>query len=284
MKDVPVISDTIVSIINHNKFSINREKTRLYNRKQRQEVTGLTVNVKPNISRKFIRQIRGMLHAWQRYGLKSAQEEYWTKWDKKDRGRRKSLPAFERVVRGKIHFVGAVRGKRDPLYIKFLRGYANLNPDYRSKVLAMIDAEERDVFLCHASEDKITVVNPLAASLDSAGIKYFLDSKDIHWGDSVTNVINTALVRAKFVLVVISETSLVKHWPQKEMNAALAREITEGKTRVLPLIVGTDSDARQTLWRRIALQSDKKYLEWNGDPKPVVSELLQLLDRLQTRT
>ena len=225
-----------------------------------------------------------MLHAWQRYGLKSAQEEYWRKWDKKDRGPRKTPPAFERVVRGKIHFVGAVRGKHDPLYIKLLRGYANLNPDYKSKVLAMIDAEERDVFLCHASEDKAAVINPLAKALDTAGIKYFLDSKDIRWGDSVTNVINSALVQAKFVLVVISETSLVKHWPQKEMNAALAREITEGKTRVLPLIVGPDSNLRQKLWRRLALQGDKKYIEWNGDPNPIVSELSQLLDRYQSHT
>ena len=68
----------------------------------------------------------------------------------------------------------------------------------------MIDAEERDVFLCHASEDKAAVINPLAKALDTAGIKYFLDSKDIRWGDSVTNVINSALVQAKFVLVVIS--------------------------------------------------------------------------------
>jgi len=157
--------------------------------------------------------------------------------------------------------------------------YCHLNPDSKSKVLAMIDAEERDVFLCHASEDKDGIVNPLAAALTIAGISYFLDSKEILWGDSVTNVINRALVQAKFVIVVISERSLAKHWPQKEMNAALAREISEGKTRVLPLIVGRDIAESQKLWQRLALQGDKKYLAWKGDPQPIVDELRRLLER-----
>jgi hypothetical protein len=144
----------------------------------------------------------------------------------------------------------------------------------------MIDAEERDVFLCHASEDKDRVVNPLADALNRAGISYFLDSKEILWGDSVTNVINRALVRAKFVVVVISEQSLAKHWPQKEMNAALAREISEGKTRVLPLIVGRNAAESKALWQRLALQGDKKYLEWKDNPQLIVDELRRLLERL----
>lgn len=113
-----------------------------------------------------------------------------------------------------------------------------------------------------------------------AGISHFLDSKEILWGDSVTNVIIRALVQAKFVVVVISERSLAKHWPQKEMNAALAREISEGKTRVLPLIVGRNAAESKALWQRLALQGDKKYLEWKDNPQLIVDELRRLLKRL----
>jgi retron-type reverse transcriptase len=281
-KERPIISDLVATIVERNRFLINRDKTKVHHRKKRQEITGLTVNIKPNITRTFVRQVRAMLHAWQRYGLENAQEEFWKKWDKKDRGPRQNPPAFEKVVRGKIDFIGAVRGARGPLHVKLLRMYCHLDPSSTSKVLAMIDAEERDVFLCHASEDKDTVVNPLADALTTAGISYFLDSKEILWGDSVTNVINRALVQARFVLVVISERSLAKHWPQKEMNAALAREISEGKTRVLPLIVGRDGEERKRLWQLLALQGDKKYLEWGDDPNPIVAELRRLLERQAT--
>ena len=229
-----VISDLIATIVDRNKFTINRDKTKLHHRKKRQEVTGLTVNIKPNVTRTFIRQVRAMLHAWQKYGLANSQEEFSTKYDRKDRGPRKHPPRFEKVVRGKIDFIGAVRGVRDPLHVKLLRMYCHLNPDSKSKVLAMIDAEERDVFLCHASEDKDGVVNPLAAALTIAKISYFLDSEEILWGDSVTNVINRALVRAKFVLVVISERSLAKHWPQKEMNAAWQGKFQKEKRGCFP--------------------------------------------------
>lgn len=280
-KQQPVASEALAALIEKRRFALNPEKTRIHHRRKRQEVTGLTVNVKPNVTRKLIRQVRAMLYAWSEHGLPAAQREFEKKWDKKERGPRKHPPKFQKVVRGKIDFIGAVRGARDPIHVKLLRYYCHLDPGAKSKVLAMIDAEERDVFLCHASEDKDLVVNPIAAALDAAGISYFLDAKEILWGDSVTNVINRALVQAKFVLVVISQRSLEKHWPQKEMNAALAREITDGTTRVLPLLVASDDAGRDALWRRLALQGDKRYLPWKNDAAEVVKALQDVLARLK---
>ncbi len=283
-KQEPKLSDAFVSLIEKHGFRLNPEKTRLLDQTKRQEVTGLTANVRPNVTREFVRQVRAMLHAWRKHGLPAAQNEFATKWDKKDRGPRKRPPKFEKVVRGKIDFIGLVRGERDPIYVKLLRYYCNLNPDAKSKVLTMIDATEKDVFLCHASEDKDRVVKPIADALELAGISYFLDAKEILWGDSVTNVINRALVQAKFVLVVISERSLEKHWPQKEMNAALAREISEGTTRVLPLLVAADDEARDALWRRLALHGDKRYLSWGDDASKIVAAVKELLTRLEGAT
>jgi RNA-directed DNA polymerase len=51
-------------IINENGFNINPKKTRAFPRHKRQEVTGLTVNKSPNVRRKYIMQIRAMLHDW----------------------------------------------------------------------------------------------------------------------------------------------------------------------------------------------------------------------------
>lgn len=115
-------------IIKKNGFSINTDKVRLHIRNFRQEVTGLTVNVKPNVRRKYVRQIRAMLHAWEKFGLDAAQQEFLSVYDvQKHRGPHHQNPNFRYVVRGKIEFLGMVRGHGDGIYIKFLDKFNVLN-------------------------------------------------------------------------------------------------------------------------------------------------------------
>ena len=54
-----------------NNFYLNPKKTRLQKYNQRQEVTGLTVNEKPNVSSKYIQDLRRDLYYFSRYGLNS---------------------------------------------------------------------------------------------------------------------------------------------------------------------------------------------------------------------
>lgn len=126
------VGDELALIIERNGFKINLKKVRLATKHQRQEVTGLTTNRFPNVQRRFIRQIRAMLHAWDRYGYDRAEQEFWLKYDRR-LGRLNRRPSFSRVVRGKIEFVGSVRGKADPLYWRLLRKYASLIPNYTLK-------------------------------------------------------------------------------------------------------------------------------------------------------
>src|SRR5690606_11326285 len=50
-----VIGSTLKHAINSSKFEVNPQKTRLTNKYNRQEVTGLTVNRKVNISKEYYR-------------------------------------------------------------------------------------------------------------------------------------------------------------------------------------------------------------------------------------
>ncbi len=79
------------NIISQNGFKINTQKTRLSKKNLRQEVTGITVNKFPNVRRKFVRQVRAMLHAWEKYGLEAAQKEFYSNYDKKHRSPRNPL-------------------------------------------------------------------------------------------------------------------------------------------------------------------------------------------------
>lgn len=124
-----------------NGFRINPKKTRLLPKSRRQEVTGIVVNEFTNVDRRFIRQIRAMLHAWRKFGLDKAQAEY-----EKEYWAPKTLksapPRFDRVVLGKISFVGQVRSHSSLIYKNLISEYAKLNPGFK---LPPEPAPEKDI-------------------------------------------------------------------------------------------------------------------------------------------
>jgi len=113
-------------IIEQNWFSINVDKIRYRRGNLRQVVTGLTVNRFPNVKREFLRRIRAMLHAWETYGLEDAEKEFHLRHDKKYRGPFKNRPTFKQVLKGRLDFVGMVRGKENLIYLKYRKWFGRL--------------------------------------------------------------------------------------------------------------------------------------------------------------
>jgi hypothetical protein len=142
------------------------------------------------------------------------------------------------------------------------------------------DDQVHDVFLCHANEDKKAVVEPLVARMKAVGISYWYDREKIRWGDSLTEHINDALAPSRFVIVILSLNFLRKQWAKRELHSALAREVSLGRTFVLPLIIGNDS-ARLEIIGATVLQNHKMYLTWDGDPEPIVGYLLEIISQFQ---
>jgi RNA-directed DNA polymerase len=117
--------------IERNGFKINSAKSRLQPRRQRQEVTGLTVNKYPNIRRRYVKQVRAILHAWRKYGLESTAQRYFENYSGQKYFRFKSHPpAFQKVILGKIQFIGMVKGKNNPVYVELLTNFRRLAPEY----------------------------------------------------------------------------------------------------------------------------------------------------------
>ena len=99
------LSKEVRDIIEHNQFVINEAKIRFAGRNNRQEVTGLIVNEKINIKRTYIRRIRAMLHAWEKYGITEAAREYFEKYAPIKRMLDYPDVAFKRILVGRIAFV-----------------------------------------------------------------------------------------------------------------------------------------------------------------------------------
>lgn len=119
------ISRSIKKIIRNNGFKINAKKTRLQLEFERRVVTGLLVNKRVNVERKYIRRIRAMLHAWRKHGYESAEQEYWEKYRVKQSVNPR--PEFHSVLRGMISYVKMVRGAEDPIYNNFQRLFDHLD-------------------------------------------------------------------------------------------------------------------------------------------------------------
>lgn len=115
-------------IIKSNGFLLHPEKIWLRRQDRHQEVTGITVNEIPNLPRRFTNNIRAMLHAWEKYGLKAAQTHFEKNYDKKHRAPWKGHPSFQKVLKGKIEYLGMVKGKKSFTYLRFLDKLGRLDP------------------------------------------------------------------------------------------------------------------------------------------------------------
>lgn len=92
------------------------------------------------------------------------------------------------------------------------------------------------IFLSHSSKDKF-FVRELAAHLQAAGIRVWLDEAEIKIGDSLTKKIGEAVEAADFVGAVLSANSVQSEWVQRELQVALQKEIHGRRVVVLPILI-----------------------------------------------
>jgi hypothetical protein len=105
-------------IIKDQKFEIKESKTRLQKAGYRQEVTGLLVNVQPNVQKRYIKKLRSWLYIWEKFGYSKATSLILTSY-LKDKGHvRSDKVKIENLIRGKLDYLKMVKGEDNQLYLK----------------------------------------------------------------------------------------------------------------------------------------------------------------------
>jgi retron-type reverse transcriptase len=105
-------------IISEQNFHVKESKVRLQKRGYRQEVTGLVVNDKVNVTRRYVKQLRHWLYLWECFGYEKS-SGYFLKQYKKDKGHVKTeVPNMAMVIDGKLLYLKMVKGEFDTTYIK----------------------------------------------------------------------------------------------------------------------------------------------------------------------
>lgn len=104
-------------IINKSGYIVNKDKTRLQKSGARQEVTGLVVSQnRVNVTKKYIRELRGMLFIWEKYGLDILNEHFIPRYLVEKGHVKKNNPNVISVISGKLMYLRMVRGEGDSKY------------------------------------------------------------------------------------------------------------------------------------------------------------------------
>jgi hypothetical protein len=95
-------------------------------------------------------------------------------------------------------------------------------------------ALDYDVFISHASEDKDSVVRPLAHALSAGGLTVWYDEFELRLGDSLRRKIDAGLARSRFGVVVLSRSFFGKGWTNYELDGLVTRAVS-GEQILLPI-------------------------------------------------
>lgn len=132
---------------------------------------------------------------------------------------------------------------------------------------------QQDIFISHASADKERYIRPLTSALVERKLTFWLDTVEITWGDSITLKINEGLRTTRYVLLCLSQNFLRRPWPENEFGSTLALQNSDGRKRVLPLIL----NAKERVLQHYPLLASAAYREFSAGPISLADELATLL-------
>ncbi|MBD8235020.1 trypsin-like peptidase domain-containing protein [Pseudomonas fluorescens] len=118
-------------------FKVNYLKVRLQGRYERQVVTGLVVNKKPNVNRQYVRKTGAMIHSIEIKGLEEARRIHSEKIIKQEKksGRGKDeeikVPPVEAHIQGRLLFLKQVVGLESQVYRRLALRFNLLGLKYR---------------------------------------------------------------------------------------------------------------------------------------------------------
>jgi retron-type reverse transcriptase/V8-like Glu-specific endopeptidase len=127
----PVLSE----IISKKGFKINSKKVRLQRRDEKQVVTGLVVNQKVNVDRRYIRKTSAMIHSLFTIGVDKANIIHKAKSPE-------SSSELSAHVFGRLLFIHQVKGVDSPVYRRLAMRFNQLETPYKAPLAKFVEVHE----------------------------------------------------------------------------------------------------------------------------------------------
>jgi hypothetical protein len=131
-----------------------------------------------------------------------------------------------------------------------------------------------DVFICHASSDKVGFVRPLVEGLHKENVEVWYDERSLKLGDSIRRAIDKGLSKSRFGIVVLSKAFFARNWPQYELDALAQREMAGNDKVVLPIWHGVNY---QDVMEYSAALAGRKAISSSEGLGKVVDEILAVV-------
>lgn len=125
------------------KLFINPQKTRLQKAGYPQEATGLIINDKVNVRRRYVKEIRMWLYYWEKFGYEKAEQIFKRDYIATKGNVKKGNAHLVNVLAGKLEFLKMVKGIEDATY-KSLKNRLDLLIGYEKPVNQVLHVWETD--------------------------------------------------------------------------------------------------------------------------------------------
>lgn len=112
-------------IVEEQHFKLNEKKTRIQKRGERQEVTGLAVSDRANVTREYVRDIDNLLYIWERHGHNAAFANFIARYTPKQNFRQ-STPDMKSVIMGRLMYLRMVKGEDSPVWRRLQKRFNRL--------------------------------------------------------------------------------------------------------------------------------------------------------------
>ena len=112
-------------IVSGQQFTINEKKTRLQMRGERQEVTGLVISDRANVSREYVRDLDNLLYIWEKHGHNAAFAKFIAR-NVPKRSLRESKPDMISVILGRLMYLRMVKGEGSPVWRRLQKRFNKL--------------------------------------------------------------------------------------------------------------------------------------------------------------
>lgn len=129
-------------IIAEQGFHIKETKTRLQKDGYRKEVTGLVVNEKVNVQKRYIKQLRMWLYFWEKFGYEKASTLFLNKFIADKGHLNNSKPDMTNVITGKLNYLRMVKGVDNEMYQKLKSRFEKFTGKVASVEKKLTEIEE----------------------------------------------------------------------------------------------------------------------------------------------
>lgn len=144
------IGKELLNIIKRNSFIVNTAKVRMAQRYKHQEVTGIVVNEKLNLSREYYRELRSILYKIKKTDLDTAAKINFEIYHK---SRNSCVNSLVNYINGKMAYYKTVVGEGHSSYNKLCKLYNNsISEKYTDCVYSRSELIENSIFVIEDEE------------------------------------------------------------------------------------------------------------------------------------